>query len=512
MPDGGGLEVTSDLRRFDEAVDWFAKRVVMSAEDAEKLTADAARHAFWVGGGLQLSQVQRVFDKINQAVESGESFGEWRKRVKEELTDKRHAETVFRNATQRALSAGRYRQMREPEILRLRPYGLFDGVQDQRQSPICKACNGVVLPLSDPWWQSHHCPMHHRCRSSIRNIRTAEAKRRGITKTPPDVKALGSFGASPDVEEQWQPDPKKHDSSLLGELKAKEKKARKKREPVQIPVTVPNSPLRENANKIADAIDRGDHAAARNLLRESIEGTLPGAVSKDISRNLPHRGRYIKISAEDVKKGHGGYHGWDGVIAIGENDAADAARTLRLIGEGALDSDDAFTPRKNGETQREFVKRKEVFDGLKSLNVLIHEELHGFSRTTGPLYRGADAVIEEVGTELTARYVLSRMTPAAAKLGMDGGPYRQFIETVESTVERHTGVVRRDSKPNTELRERMAQAHARAAMKKAGDFSNRHEQLVDFVNELDLTPSQKRDVLADLRKLRATHLPASHQD
>src|SRR5690606_34072074 len=103
-----GWAVTADVERFDEAVDWFLARTVITGDVARSLDDRLKVEAFWVGGGLQLSQIQRVFDKIAEAATTGESFEEWRKRVRNELTNDAHAETVFRNAIQRQYNAGRW--------------------------------------------------------------------------------------------------------------------------------------------------------------------------------------------------------------------------------------------------------------------------------------------------------------------------------------------------------------------------------------------------------------------
>jgi SPP1 gp7 family putative phage head morphogenesis protein len=220
------FDVTADPQRFEEAIDWFRTRTVLTKAEAERLGSEAGRRAFWIGGGLQLAQIQRVFDKLGTAIEGGTPFDEWRKQVKKDLRDDAHAETVFRNATQRALNAGRWRQMREPGVLAFRPYWLFDGIRDSRQSKICRRCNGVLLPADHPWWATHTPALHHRCRSSVRNLRRSEAQRRGITNVPPVDAADDGFGLSPEGEPEWKPDPKKTDPGLLKELERKKETPR----------------------------------------------------------------------------------------------------------------------------------------------------------------------------------------------------------------------------------------------------------------------------------------------
>lgn len=219
-----GWAVSADPQRFDEACDWFLKRVVLDEADALAIGTDAGRRAFWIGNGLQLTQIQRVFDEIKKANESGEPFEEWRKRVRKELTNDAHAETVFRNATQRALNAGRYEQMRD--VQKWRPYWMHDSVLDSRTTEQCKRLDGVTLPADHEHWKTHWPPGHHRCRRGVRSLRKSEGEKR-VTNVPPIAPSDPGFGAAPDAEPIWKPDPAKHDPALMAELKRKEGKPRK---------------------------------------------------------------------------------------------------------------------------------------------------------------------------------------------------------------------------------------------------------------------------------------------
>lgn len=207
--------VSPDVERYDEAVDHFLSRVVMTGDEARDLDDRAKAQAFWIGGGLQLDQIQRVFDKSSKALEAGEPFDEWRARVRGELKNDAHAETVFRNLAQNAYNTGRWRQMTEPSVLRFRPYGMVDAILDGRTTEYCRSVDGTVLPLEDAWWDTHYFPAHHRCRTSVRNLRKSEAERRGITATPPEASPAPGFGLSPRVNAApWKPDPAKYDPQL----------------------------------------------------------------------------------------------------------------------------------------------------------------------------------------------------------------------------------------------------------------------------------------------------------
>jgi len=219
-----GWKVTPDVERYDEALTWFRRRVVMTRAQALRLDDANKADAFWVGGGLQLAQVQRVFDAITASLEKGEDLRDFKLRVTGTLRDPAHIETVFRNATQRAFNAGRYAQHTDPDTLAVRPFWLYDAVLDSRTTDGCEERDGTLLPHDDPWWrQGNIPPRHHRCRAGIRNQRPADVERRGGIKRPPDdiEPTPPGWGQIPTEAPQWKPDPAKHDRQLLLDFEGK---------------------------------------------------------------------------------------------------------------------------------------------------------------------------------------------------------------------------------------------------------------------------------------------------
>jgi len=109
--------------------------------------------------------------------------------------------TIFRTNVQTAFSHGRVRQMSDPAVLALRPFWLFDALIDGRQTDICEARNGVLLPATDPWWRENTPPLHFCCRSGIRSLRKSQAARRGGERRPDlDIEPPGDgFGAAPSL-------------------------------------------------------------------------------------------------------------------------------------------------------------------------------------------------------------------------------------------------------------------------------------------------------------------------
>ena len=220
--------VTAEPSLFDEAVDWFANRTIVTKKTANRLGDYSAGRAFTIAGVAQLDVINEVHASIGRAIESGIPFEEWQRATEDTLTrawgqrDSFRVETIFRNATSQAHNAGRWDQMQDPDVKRFRPYGMFDGVVDSRTSAICRPLDGTILPLDDPWWETHSPQLHHRCRSSIRSLRATDAERRGISKTAPEIDADTGFGKIPTAE-QWAPDKSKYPPSLFAEYTTKRK-------------------------------------------------------------------------------------------------------------------------------------------------------------------------------------------------------------------------------------------------------------------------------------------------
>lgn len=199
-----GWDVTADLDKFEEAIDWFLARTIIPAHQRRRLVERAKPRAFWISGVAQLSVVQDVFDQIRKALDNGEPYQDFKRRVRQQLgsawggDNPPRIETIFRNAVQSSYNAGRFRQMNAPSVARLRPYWMYDAILDSRTSPYCRPIHKTILPADHPFWNTHVPPLHHRCRSSIRALRTEQAEQKGISPNAPPVEPQAGFGRAPD--------------------------------------------------------------------------------------------------------------------------------------------------------------------------------------------------------------------------------------------------------------------------------------------------------------------------
>lgn len=223
--------VTADPDRFDEAVDWFDDRFPLTEALKERLGEFAGPRAWTVAGVAQLDIILDVFVSLQRAIEAGTTLADWKREVRDKLErswgrkDSARLETIFRTNVQTAYNRGRWLQMKDPAVAEARPFWMYDAILDGRTTTICSARNKTVLPQDDSWWDSNVPPLHHRCRSSLRALTREQAKRRGISPSPPDAEEPDEgFGTAPE-EDEWRPDPSKYPPELWAIFEQKQQRA-----------------------------------------------------------------------------------------------------------------------------------------------------------------------------------------------------------------------------------------------------------------------------------------------
>jgi SPP1 gp7 family putative phage head morphogenesis protein len=210
------------------AIDWFKRKLALSPEEFAAISAQAQRQAFTVAGATNLSVVQNTLSSLQKALEDGETFASWQKRIPEELntawgsTKGWRSRTVFDTAIQSAYGAGRWQAAIESE----RPIWRLEAVLDGRTSKICLKAANFTAPKDDPAWKKLIPPLHHRCRTALVTLSNEQAQELGVSSDlspsgaalgsrskAPEVGDLGGFGLEPSASE-WTPNAASYDPEL----------------------------------------------------------------------------------------------------------------------------------------------------------------------------------------------------------------------------------------------------------------------------------------------------------
>lgn len=186
---------------FAEALAYArARKIVLPDEYAKLVSAMQRSQAATISGLASIEQVQHVMGLVTKAMSDGSTFADFKRAVKAgELSvdlPLNKLDNIFRTNIQMAYNRGRWEQ--QASLASTRPYLMYDAINDSRTRPSHLAMDGVILPRSHPWWQTHYAPNGYRCRCTVISLTEKQAMKRGISPAPPE-------GVDPD--EGWDFNP-----------------------------------------------------------------------------------------------------------------------------------------------------------------------------------------------------------------------------------------------------------------------------------------------------------------
>ena len=191
-----------------EALAFFEAKGLKATFAWQDMLGDEHDVAFTVAKMMDTDLLVTVQGKLEGAIATGSSFadfkrdliptlqaaGWWGKKdmvdpltgavVKAQLGSASRLETIFRTNIQSAYAAGRWEQI--DANARVAPWLLYDAVDDFRTRPEHAAMDGTVLPVTDPWWKTHHPPNGWNCRCGVVQLSDDELAEYGLApKAPP---------------------------------------------------------------------------------------------------------------------------------------------------------------------------------------------------------------------------------------------------------------------------------------------------------------------------------------
>lgn len=194
------MAVDPQYRRlpFREAIAFLRDKVTVPTETWLSLQREMHDWAFGVAGVVKAEILAAFREALVQALEEGTTLQDFRRdfdRIVAEHgwsyrgTRAWRTAMIYRTNLATAHAAGRYRQMTDPDVLAARPLWLYrhgDSLVPRAQH---LAWDGLVLPASHPWWQTHFPPNGFGCSCRVFALSREEAAARGLAaraEPPPD--------------------------------------------------------------------------------------------------------------------------------------------------------------------------------------------------------------------------------------------------------------------------------------------------------------------------------------
>ncbi len=227
---------------FDQAVEFFKDKVVLSPDQYEKLWGEQKNLAFSVARIAALDILHDIYNEVLRAIKDGLTAQEWGKQVNEILAARGwkgltpfRLDNIFRTNVQTAYMVGHYRRMTDPEVIERRPYWMYDAINDSRTRPTHRALDGKVFPADHPFWDTWYPPNGYRCRCGVISLTGDQVRRRGLkveTEAPKMVEPPGQaarpllpdpgFDHNP-AKVRWEPDLSKYPAALRKAYEARAK-------------------------------------------------------------------------------------------------------------------------------------------------------------------------------------------------------------------------------------------------------------------------------------------------
>lgn len=189
---------------FQEQIDFLRQKRAKPTKSGLDALQGVHDRAFVVAGVTDTAMLEEFQAALIKAAEQGLSVDDFAKDF-DRLVEKYGWEykgernwrirTIFETNMRTSFMAGRLKQMRDPDVVKLRPYWQY--LHGERRTPKVPRpqhliWNKFVLMWDDPWWNTHFPPNDWLCSCGVRTLSKRDLERLGKSgpdKTPPDAKA-----------------------------------------------------------------------------------------------------------------------------------------------------------------------------------------------------------------------------------------------------------------------------------------------------------------------------------
>lgn len=178
---------------FKEAIAFFRQKLKMPTARWDDLWKLMHTKAFTVAGAMQEDLLADLHKAVDQAIAQGTTLNQFRKNFDGIVETygwgynggrNWRTKIIYDTNLRTAYQAGRYQQMSDPDVVKLRPYWKYvhGGSPNPRQDHL--DWSGTVLRHDDPWWDTHYPPNGWGC--SCRVITLSERDLEKLGKDGPD--------------------------------------------------------------------------------------------------------------------------------------------------------------------------------------------------------------------------------------------------------------------------------------------------------------------------------------
>jgi len=180
-----------DNLSFDEAINFFKNKIKIPTRRWTDLWKEMHSRGFMVAGAMKADILNDFYDAVKKSISEGMTLEEFRE-IFDEIVEKSgwdyygsrnwRSRVIFETNLRTAYSAGRYEQMTDPDISKMRPYWEYRHGDSIHPRPLHLAWDGKILPADDTWWDTHYPPNGWGCKCKVFALSKRDLKRLGKDK------------------------------------------------------------------------------------------------------------------------------------------------------------------------------------------------------------------------------------------------------------------------------------------------------------------------------------------
>ena len=187
-------------QEFKEQIEFFQQKVRLPTKKYSDLLGGGHSRAFVVAGATKDQLLCDFQTEVGKAIATGGGLKEFQNTFDDIV--KKHgwihkgkpawrAKVIFETNLRTSYMAGQYKQMTDPDLLKMRPYWEYrhGGSKNPRIEHL--RLHGMVLRADDPFWRTHYPPNGWGCSCDV------------MSRSDHDLKRLGKkLEKAPDIEYQ----------------------------------------------------------------------------------------------------------------------------------------------------------------------------------------------------------------------------------------------------------------------------------------------------------------------
>jgi len=189
------MAIEAQLKKpFKEQLAFFRGKLNIPTERWDALWREQHARGFMIAGAMKAELLADFRAAVERAIKDGIPLREFRKDF--DTIVKKHgwsykggrnwrSEVIYTTNVRQSYNAGRWKQLTDPDLLKIYPYLEYRHGDSLRPRPHHLAWHGTVLPADDPWWQTHYPQNGWGCRCKVLSAGPRDLKRMG--KSGPDT-------------------------------------------------------------------------------------------------------------------------------------------------------------------------------------------------------------------------------------------------------------------------------------------------------------------------------------